>query len=146
MNFDPDAFMNTQFQEPNATRIIPCPAGEYNAMISDLKTRTLPNGNVTMDVVWEIDDVGVREKTGRPKVTVRQTCWLDFDANGGLAFGEGKNVGLGRLRAAVGQNTAGQPWSPGMLKGRTARVKVTHRADKDSGDIYDQISTVSALS
>jgi len=145
MNFDPNAFMNTEFKESNATRVIPCPVGDYAAMISKVDSRTLPNGSVVMDVTWSIDDARAKETTGRPTITCRQTVWLDFDTNGGLAFGEGKNVGLGRLRAALGQNTAGQPWSPSMLSGKTARVKVTHRADKDSGDIYDQVSAVAAL-
>lgn len=143
--FDADLFMNTQFNESNATRMAPCPEGTYPAMISDTKIRVLDSGKVIMDVVWAVDDAGVKEKTGRDNPTVRQTVWIDLDPNGGLAFGDGKNVGLGRLREAVAQNTKGQAWSPAMLKGRPARIKVTHRLDKDSGDVYDQVSAVSKL-
>jgi hypothetical protein len=142
--FDPELFMNTNFAEANATKVIPCPAGEYNGIIEDVKTRVLDSGQVLMDVVWNIDDVKAKEKSGRDKLTVRQSVWLDFE-NGNLAFGEGKNVGLGRLRAALNQNAAGKPWSPAMLKGQVAKVKVTHRPDKTTGDLYDQVSAVSAL-
>lgn len=144
--FDADNFMNTQYSEANATKIIPCPAGEYNAVIADIKSRVIEKtGQVILSLSWEIDDAKAREITGRPKLTVRQDIFLDLNEQGGLIFGEGKNVGLGRVRAAVNQNAAGQPWSPGMLKGKAARVKVTHRPDKDTGDIYDQIGAVSAL-
>lgn len=143
--FDPALFMQTSFTEENATKLVPCPAGEYNAQIKDVKTRLLDNGSVVMDVTWTIDDQAVREATGRKEVTSRQSVWLDFD-NGNLAFGEGKNVGLGRLRKALNQNTAGQPWSPSMLIGGVARVKITHTPDKKTGDIYDNVVAVSALS
>lgn len=145
MTFDPELFGNTTFSEPNATRVAPCPEGTYPAMLKDWKTRVLDDGRVVMDVTWDVDDAGAKEKTGRSAITVRQTVWLDFDANGGLMFGEGKNVGLGRLRDAIGQNAKGQPWSPNMLKGKAAKVKVTHRLDKETGDVYDQVSAVTKM-
>lgn len=145
--FDAQAFMNTQFNDANATRTIPCPAGEYNAQIEKIDSRVLEKtGQVILAVTWNIDSQQVKETTGRDKVTVRQDIWLDFSAPGVLAFGEGKNVGLGRLRAAVNQNQKGQPWTPSQLVGQVAKVKVTHRANADTGDIYDQVSAVSSLS
>lgn len=62
--------------------------------------------------------------------SVRQTLWLDTTESGGLDFGKGKNVGLGRLREALGQNAPGKPWAPGMLVGGVAKVKVSHSIDK----------------
>lgn len=142
--FDADNFINTQYTEPSATKVMPCPVGEYNAQITELKTRVIEkSGQVILTLDWAIDDAKAQEATGRQKLTVRQDLFLDIE-NGALQFGEGKNVGLGRVRAAVGQNT-GDSWAPSMLKGRTAKVKVTHRPNKDTGDIYDQISAVSAL-
>lgn len=142
--FDPDQFMNTTVSAPNATRYLPCPTGDYNAMIEDVKSSVTDKGKPKMDVVWSIDNADVKAKLGREKVTVRQTIWLDIE-NGALSVGEGKNVGLGRLRDALGQNT-GAAWNPGMLKGGVAKVKVTHRIDKDTGDTFDQVSAVSKLS
>lgn len=142
--FNEDLFMQTTVDKENATKVIPCPPGEFPAVIESVKTRVLDSGKVLMDVVWSIDSAEAKQKTGREKLTVRQSVWLDFE-NGNLAFGEGKNVGLGRLRAAVKQNTSGQPWSPAMLKGQAAKVKVTHRPDKDTGDIYDQVAAVTGL-
>ena len=62
--------------------------------------------------------------------TVRQTIWLDLTESGSLDFGKGRNVGLGRLRDALGQNETGKPWQPGMMVGGVAKIKVTHSIDK----------------
>ena len=142
--FDADAFMSTSFSEATATTVMPVPPGDYVALIEDVKARQAKDSTV-LDVVWNIDDPAVKEKLGRTKVTVRQSVFLDFNESGGLAFGEGKNVQLGRLRKAVNQNTAGQPWQPMMLKGQGAKIKVTHRIDKDTGITYDQVSAVAPL-
>jgi len=142
--FDTSLFMNTETSDANATRMMPCPVGDYPATVQDVRPRALDDGRVVMDVVWDIDDAGVKEVTKRQKVTVRQSVWLDMQ-NGVILGGEGVNVQLGKLRAALGQNKAGEAWSPGKLIGGVARVRVTHRADKDTGDIYDQVSAVSPL-
>lgn len=145
--FDPELFMNTSFDQESATRVMPCPVGEYTAQVKDVKTRVLGNGSVVMDVTWVIDDANARQITGRKEITSRQSVWLDFDEGGNLAFGEGKNVGLGRLRKALNQNKAGQPWSPSMLKGGVAKVKVAHTPSKDNPeDMYDNVVAVAALS
>lgn len=143
--FDADNFMNTQTTESNATKVIPVPPGEYNAQVKDLKLRDAKDQKV-LDVIWEIDSQPAREATGRKEVQVRQSLFLDFTESGSLSFAEGKNVGLGRVRAALNQNQKGQPWSPANLKGGVAKINVTHRIDKDTGDIYDQVSKVSPLS
>jgi len=143
--FDADNFMNTQSTESNATKVIPVPPGEYNAQIKDLKVRDAKDSKV-LDVIWELDSEPARQATGRKEVQVRQSLFLDFNDNGGLSFAEGKNVGLGRLRQALNQNNKGQPWSPINLKGGVAKINVTHRVDKDTGDIYDQVSKVAPLS
>jgi hypothetical protein len=52
------------------------------------------------------------------------TVWLDVDDNGNLDTSEGRNVGLGRLRKALGQNEGA--WNPPMMKGKgPVMVKVS---------------------
>lgn len=147
-SFDPDVFMSTQFTDANATKPLQCPAGEYRAMISNVKSRVLPKGSIVLDVSWEVlDDVVRASLNMKPeqKLTVRHdTIWLEFD-NGVLSFADGVNVGLGRLRDALNQNTRGQPWAPSMLKGGTAKIKVVHEVNKDNGDIYPKAVAVSKL-
>ncbi len=43
--------------------------------------------------------------------------YLDLDESGLLASGPNKNIPLGQVRAAVGQNEAGVPWSFSNLRG-----------------------------
>ena len=52
--------------------------------------------------------------------------FLDMDENGDLELGKGKNVDLGRLREALGQNTGGN-WSPSQLVGSSATIHVSNR-------------------
>lgn len=143
--FDADSFMQTNFTEENETKIVPCPAGEYAAKIERVDPKVTDSGKAMLNVTWEILDPNVLAATGRSKVTVRQTIWLDID-NGALQFGPGKNIGLGRLREACGQNVKGQPWQPAMLVGASAKVKTVLDPDKnDPSTIYDRVTAVAKL-
>lgn len=142
--FDPELFMQTSIQTPLSTKVIgPSPA-EYKAIIDDVKPpRVNADGSVVMDLVWLLDDEKQRERMGR-KPTVKQALWLDFE-NGALSVGEGKNVSLGRVREALGQNS-GADWNPGMLKGGVAKVKVVPDINKNTGDDYGKVVAVTKLS
>ena len=128
--FNPDTFLNTETAEANATAYTPVPEGEFPASIKAIKPRVLTDGRAVLDVTWIVDDETARQETGMAEPSVRQTLWLDTTESGGLDFGKGKNVGLGRLREALGQNAPGKPWAPGMLVGGVAKVKVSHSIDK----------------
>lgn len=128
--FNPDTFLNTETSDANATAYTPVPEGEFQAAIKAVKPRVLTDGRAVLDITWSVDDEVARQETGMAEPSVRQTIWLDTTESGGLDFGKGKNVGLGRLREAVGQNQAGKPWAPGMLVGQVAKVKVGHSIDK----------------
>lgn len=131
--FNPDTFLNTETDSANSSTYTPVPEGEFNASIKAIKPRVLTDGRAILDVTWTVDDEIARNETGMAEPSVRQTLWLDTTESGGLDFGKGKNVGLGRLREAVGQNQAGKPWAPGMLVGQVAKVKVGHSIDKRDG-------------
>lgn len=141
--FDPDLFMNQQTTEASSTQYVPIPVGEYMAVIKEVKAGTAGDKPV-LNVTWKIDDQGVRDETGLEEPSVRQTLWLDLTPGGGLDSGKGKNVGLGKLREALGQNTPGQPWSPGMLVGQVAMVQVGHRSGKEPGEVYADVKAVAA--
>jgi hypothetical protein len=71
---------------------------------------------------------------------------LDLDPNGGLDMAEGKNVGLGRLREALGLNDPTESFSFNMLPGRMAKVRVGHREDSRDPEIkYAEVQAVVAL-
>lgn len=142
--FDPDMFMNTQTTDANDTQFAPVPIGHYQGAITKVEPRTAGDKPV-LEVTWAISDQAARDATGLENPTVRQTIWLDVTPQGGLDNGRGKNVGLGKLRSALGQNTPGQPWSPGMLIGQAAGLEVSHRSGKEPGEVYAQVKAVTAL-
>lgn len=145
-SFNPDLFLNTETESANSSTYTPVPEGEFNASIKAIKPRVLTDGRAVLDVTWTVDDEVARNETGMAEPMVRQTLWLDTTESGGLDFGKGKNVGLGRLREAVGQNQAGKPWAPGMLVGQVAKVKVGHSIDKrDSVTINADVKAVLPL-
>jgi hypothetical protein len=132
--FDPNAFLNAETTESNATTYIPVPENEHLANIKAIKPRVLTDGRAVLDVNWIVDTDEARDATGMAEPMVRQSIWLDLTEGGGLDFGKGKNVQLGKLREAVGQNASGRPWNPGMLIGQVAKIKVAHSIDKRDGE------------
>ena len=96
-----------------------------------------------LEVMWQImDDSGkLKELLNRDKIVVRQDIWLDV-TDGALSFGPNLNVGLGRLREAVGLNKPGKPFSFKMIEGQgPVRISVTQKV-QDSGDVYNNVSKV----
>ena len=150
MSFDPQQFLDQTFTESNDTKRIACPAGEYPADITDVKINQWASkadptkAGLKLDLTWRIQDQGVLEACNRAEVTVRQSIMLDLNKAGGLDMGPAKNIGLGRLRAAVNLNNPGQPFSFNSLVGQQATVSVTHRIDGE--DVYDEIKAVRAFS
>ena len=140
--FDPDTFMSMSTEEADETSFRPIPEGEFNAVITKIEGRT-PKGNSILDVTWAIDDEAVRAETGMENPSVRQSLFLDITSSGGLERGPNKNVQLGRLRAALGQNNPGQPWSPSMLEGQVAKVSIKQRIVDEN--IYADVKGVARL-
>lgn len=117
--FDPATFLASEVAGEMEINYTPVPAGDYVSMIDDITARqvTTDRGtSIVLDVTHLIDNPEVAEKLGMERLTVRQGLFLDVEPNGAIALGPNKNVKLGRLRAAVGQNGAG-PWNFAMLKG-----------------------------
>jgi hypothetical protein len=138
--FDADAFMNTTIDEPMATALASVPEGEYTAMIGDFDSTAFKtikfqqNGaevsRQILEVPFLIDDATLKAQLGREVVSHRESFWLDFTADGRLDTGPDKNVNLGKLRDALGQNGNG-PWSPSMLRNMgPLRIVIKTRSDK----------------
>jgi len=149
--FDADSFLQSSTTEANDTKIIPCPPGEFAAIIDKITPKQVQfNGGtetrIVLDVQWLIEDAGAKAATGRDVVTVKQAIFLDTTPTGGLDMAQGKNVALGRLREAVGKNTPGEPFSFAMLPGLMAKVSVSHRPDKNDPSIsYAEIKLATKL-
>lgn len=150
--FDPDAFMEEAVDNAMDTEYINVPQGEHVAVCHDvLKPReyTDKNGdtNYVMDIVWSITDDAVKAEVGRDLVTIKQSLYLDLNAEGKLDYSRGKNIALGKVREAVGLNQPGRPFSPGMLRGQgPVLVRVTHKAAKgDPTTVYANVTSVGSI-
>lgn len=134
--FDINNFLDQTTTEANSTQALPVPIGVYTAVIDEVTARQWASrkdpslSGIVIDVKWSIDDESVKQLLDRPQVFVRQGIMLDITPTGGLDFGKGKNVSLGRLREAVDLNQPGVPFSFAMLKGRIAKIQVDHRIDE----------------
>lgn len=145
---DPDQLLSGSVQGANSTSLTPVPEGEFQAMISDVALRDFqykkgPQSGMTgyaLDITWEINDAALKEQLKRSP-TVRQSMILDLNGDS-LDMSEGRNVALGRLRAAVKQNEPGRPWSPVQLKGAVAVIQTKQRMDGET--IYTDVARVAA--
>lgn len=152
--FNPEMFLNITTNEANSTELLQMPEGEYLAVTKGIgpdsfKSFPIKQGDragqnfYRLDLVWEINDEGGkwREYLGRdPKIT--QGIGLDISKDGTLEMGKGKNVALGQVREALGQNQSGKPWSMSQLGGQVAKIKVKHRLDAASGRTYVDVGAV----
>lgn len=152
MSFDVDSFLQASHSEANSTTLIPCPVGEYMGIISKIQPRQWQSkdgtqSGVALDIFWLVEDAGVKATCGREEVTVKQGLMLDTTPIGGLDMSAGKNVGLGRLREAVGKNNPGEAFAFAMLPGLAAKISVSHREDKnDPSVVYAEVRMVTKLS
>lgn len=145
--FDPEIFLQSSIQGANDTKTIPVPIGEYTAVIEKITPRQWQSKDgsqtgIALDVQWLIDDQSVKEALGRDSVTCKQGIMLDTN-NGALDMSKGKNIGLGRLREAVGLNDPSKPFSFHELPGRVAKISVSHRISGE--DTYSEVKAVSKM-
>jgi hypothetical protein len=145
MDFNPEDFMNQTVDQPLDFERTMVPEGEFKGSVGDFTSEAFetitftykrgPNAGqegamhkFTCPII--IDDPQVAAKMQQETPRVYMNCTLDFDDQGKLEFGPNKNIDLGKLRHAVGQNNAG-PWSISMLRGAGPfMVKIQHRTGK----------------
>lgn len=133
--FDKDTFLATEVKGANEVKYTPIPIGDYtNCYIDDLDTDTY-NDEPILIVTWAIPDEKLKAALGLEKPTVQDRIFLDVNKDGSIAFGPNKNVRLGRIREAVGQNDPKKAWNFNMLRGAgPAMLKVSHRFNKTTGE------------
>ena len=130
MSFDKETFLNTEVRGKMETTYTPLPIDDYTGYIDDIDGREAGDSRI-LDVIWAITDEKAKEFLGMDKPTVRQSIFLDYEEDGTLQFGKNKNLQLGKVREAVGQNGDGA-WTPRMLVGAgPCLLKIGHRADKN---------------
>lgn len=156
MPFDVDTFMQNTVDAQLDTQIQLPPEGDYRAMLDDFDNtafRTFTSEKNGKDYTvfsppFVLQDDPRLADLGRDRVVVyHRGMFIDINDAGGLDTGKGKNVDLGRLRDAVGQNVAGQ-WSFSQLRGAgPIMVHVMHESDKaDPDKKYARINRVVKIS
>lgn len=156
--FDPNTLLSQPVMGAMDTRLIPVPAGTYTAMVKNITARkfTYKKGDkegqsgFSVDLTWAIDDAGVKEATGLDTPTVRQSLMIDLLPTGGWDLGKGKNVALGKLRAALAMNDPSAPFSFELLRNRVAKVEVVERVNDDKnstsyGEKFADVKNVAPL-
>jgi hypothetical protein len=149
--FDPNAYMNLQTDASFETSYTPVPENEYPAAIDTAKLEVVKfkdkdtgveEHRLVGRIIWNILDDAVKAALGMTKVVVRQDVFIDLTPTGQFDTAKNKNIDLGRIREALGQNSG--PWSFQMLNGAgPAYIKVTQRPDKnDSSKIYNDVKGV----
>jgi hypothetical protein len=139
--FDASEFMQTQMDKPLETEYTLVPIGEYMMTIDDFTKDAFevidftykqgplagtPGSMTKVTLPFIVQDDRVKRELQRDKVTVSKQLILEFEDDGKtIASGPNKNIELGRIRAAVGQDKG--PWSFAMLRGAGPLMgKVTH--------------------
>lgn len=146
MTFDAEAFQNSVVTDALSTRTTPWPAADYVGTIkkAEIRSGTVSKPGDNYGKPWVMLSVGVEvDRSQLPEGCSSQangSIMLDLTESGGLDTRPGRNIGLGRLREAVGLNQPGQAFSFGMLEGRTVKVTTGTRTDKNDPDIqYTEI-------
>ena len=130
--FDPKTFGQMTFNETNSTVSTPIPADEWLFEIkkSDIAAWQAKDGSsagLKCILMLETTDPKVVEVTGREKNVVRYEMMLDLTPEGGLDFGKGMNIKLGKAREACSLNKPGQPFAFDMFVGHQVKAKISHR-------------------
>lgn len=145
--FDPSTFEETVVEQSSETKMTPIPAGEYTAYVGDtLSWREYQGRQICVAPLLIADmpeDVAETLGLGDRQPQIGYDMWLDTNEAGALEFGANKNVALGRLREALGQNRSGEPWSFKMLKG-AGPLRVTIEPDKKNPDMYSRVTKITA--
>ena len=135
-SFDPNVFLNQELSGSSETKYTPIPEGEYKGYIDDLTMDSYEDTPILVVTYALLDDDGkLKTLLGLEKPTLQDRLFLDINPDGSIAFGPNKNVRLGRVREAVGQNDPKKKWQFNMLRGAgPVLLKVAHQYHKTTGE------------
>jgi hypothetical protein len=146
--FDPQAYLDSQISEPTVKRP-PLPAGDYTAIIADVKSRTWQGktdptkSGIAFDIPLTVDiPADIQQQLGITATTLNFTdsIMLDLTESGTIDNGVGKNRRLRTYREATNMNKAGDVFSPRKMIGQVVTVKIKH--DLWEGEIVEKIAGV----
>lgn len=147
--FNAESFLNQTIEAKLDTKRIPMPEGDHDELrVADIQ---LKSGSKKEDGgIWvmaniklvNIDpNVAAEMKLGadaEPAIYWRE--FIDLDENGNIDVSDGKNIKLGKLRQALGQNND-DSWTMLDMKGAVCGGRVKHKFNAE-GDAYAELATV----
>ena len=141
--FNPDEFLATSI--PDTVRT-PVPVGAYTAQIDSIKpsSGTISKGDrageqwARLDIVWSIEDAGVKEIMRRSKVTVTQGLMLDLTPSGD--FDTTRNERLNKFRKTLGLAAGASVMS---LIGQFGKVSVEHEIY--NGEPQEKVKSIAGM-
>jgi len=137
--FNPDTFLDATIEAPTEKRP-PLPAGDYTAVIGEVKSRAWQGKKdpTKSGIAWDIPltleipaDVQTQLGLQQPTITLTDSIMLDLTDAGTIDNSPGKNRGLRNYREALDMNKAGDVFSARKMTGQAVRVKVKHELYED---------------
>lgn len=137
--FNPDTFLDATIEAPTEKRP-PLPAGDYTAVIGEVKSRAWQGKKdpTKSGIAWDIPltleipaDVQTQLGLTQPTITLTDSIMLDLTEAGTIDNSPGKNRGLRNYREALDMNKAGDVFSARKMTGQAVRVKVKHELYED---------------
>jgi len=156
MGINLDALLTQTVDASMSTSMTPCPEGEWQAMVDDITEnnfRTIERDDGSEVQIFQpmfvVTDQKAIDAVGREKLVVpHKGIFLDFDDDGStLSTGKDKNVKLGQMREACGQNKR-KGWNISKLAGAgPIMILVKHRIPDpmDPETKYAEVRRVSAI-
>jgi hypothetical protein len=157
MQFDPNAFMNVEIDQPLVRRP-PLLPGDYVATIGAVKAESWQSQKdpsnpksgmryvvpLTLEVPQEVQNkLGTPEDPYPVTVKLTDTIMLDLTDGGTLDLSVGKNGGLRRWREALDMNKKGETFSPRKMEGRMVLVKVSHEIY--NGEVMERVGGIARV-
>lgn len=154
--FDPSTFLDVEVTGEMETKRVPFPIGRYNFQITKISVKegTIEEGDRKGDK-WRAFELTctalagqkdpltgetLEKLTGNDTPSSRYSGYLDINSSGALELGPGRNIDLGRIRAATGLNSPTMPFKIKMLQGQVFNGEIYHRPNpKDATSPYAEI-------
>jgi hypothetical protein len=141
--FNVEQFLNETVDAAELdTQRIPVPSGEYLGQIGtekgdvDLKTGLSKKNQkpwMALQLKVRITDANLAAQLKRDPnepIVLYYNTFVDLNEQGKTDWRPQKNINLGKIRSAVGQNKAG-PWSFMQLAGQPVKVSVKQKPGED---------------
>lgn len=149
--FDEEAFLHEVQGDVFDTEYSPVPEGEFVVTVKPGSTKII-NGNGKDGRPWRkytaravIDSEEARKATNLEAPTARIAFFLDLnEAGSALASGKNRNVDLGRLLKATGNDKAG--WTYAAIEGIPFTGRVQHKPDpRDASRVFADVVAFAKL-